>query len=159
MRLNKNHVILIILLVVNISSIFITSSIIDQSAIGGSKCPSLTREMLDLIKDHNPVDVISNKDTLSNTYNLVEIDNLKPPFSIHNSTVISNQSDDKNTDFITYITNIWNDTLGSDSIVLLNPASYMNGLIISNESIGGFFTDSQDLSDELDDVNNSLLRE
>jgi len=157
MRLNKNHGILIILLVVNISSIFITSSIIDQSAIGGSKCPPLTREMLDLAKDHDLVDVISNEDTLSNTYNLVEIDNLKPPFSIHNSTVISNQSDDKNTDFITYITNIWNDTLGSDSIVLSNPASYMNGLIISNNSIGSYFTDSQDLSDELDEVNNSLF--
>ncbi|MFX0206794.1 MAG: hypothetical protein ACFFDT_12480, partial [Candidatus Hodarchaeota archaeon] len=81
-----------------------------------------------------------------------------PSFSIQgeNTTTLLNLTGA--IDSVYFESNIWENQLGSDPIVLSTPASYQNGYIISNDTLFPFFSgDPDELKDELEVVNNSLF--
>jgi hypothetical protein len=82
----------------------------------------------------------------------------QPRFSIQqqNVTTLLNLTSTKNVDSVHFATNIWENQLGSDPLVLNTPLLYQNGLIVSNNTVGDILEDDE-LEQFYEAVNNSLF--
>ncbi|MFX0210386.1 MAG: hypothetical protein ACFFDT_30685, partial [Candidatus Hodarchaeota archaeon] len=69
----------------------------------------------------------------------------QPGFSIQQQdvTTLLNLTGTKNVDSVHFATNIWENQLGSDPLVLNNPLLYQNGLIVSNDTVGDILEDEE----------------
>jgi len=141
----RSNIILGILLL-NLSCLFFSSSITSTPVFQDKNLQKLQNDTFTIPVENNHFSIPISEEVVPKGF--------QPRFSIQqqNITTLLNLTSTKNVDSVHFATNIWENQLGSDPLVLNNPLSYQNGLIVSNNTVG-----DDELEQFYEAVNNSLF--